>query len=97
MIFELELIGFDGSGNTDHLIKWVVAPSEEVLTAWLEVTGIKLFLNASPVEIYHGETMDFCNGIDVKLSENGDVETPSWSGPEATPIAWARESIEAQA
>lgn len=66
--FEVTLKGFDGgTGETDHLVKWVQAESEAVVCNWLidrELGGVVKEIRKLGE---HADGYDFDDGIDVKL------------------------------
>ena len=96
MIFDITLKGYhvtdEGDDDkTSHLIKWVVAPDLDTLNRWIEVVGLRDHIE-DPVEIYPGETLHFCNGIDVVVFHH----LSSIKSPACEPISqWARLSKEA--
>lgn len=67
-IYELTLKGFDGSTDaTDHLVKWVDAPSEEAVTFFAKANGLQDF----SVEKMTNQNIEFEDGLDVILDGSG--------------------------
>lgn len=73
--FELTLKGFNGSGDkTDELIKWVKAPSREVLDWFLFKFELTTLLQEPPNEMLGiARDFDLADGVDVILGENGAI------------------------
>lgn len=69
--FELTLKGFDGGTDaTDHLVKWISAPSEDALNAWIERYKLGEHLDGKPV-LLEMQNLDFDDGVDVKVDNRG--------------------------
>lgn len=86
MIFDVTRKGFDiETSATDHLVKWVKAPSREVLDKWLSDIGVTEHID-EPYEIYHGADIGFEDGVDVILTVNPEFNSieAKWS-PSDTP------------
>lgn len=76
--FQLTLHGYDGSTDeTDHLIKWVQAPSLRVLERWLNDSRLMPYLQEPPEPMPHFDDAERAIGIDVilDLEGNADLDT----------------------
>ncbi len=68
--FLLTLAGYDGgTDTTDHLIKWVKAPSRAALDAYIAAMGYTL--QGQPEIILPEADLSFEDGVDVILDEKG--------------------------
>jgi hypothetical protein len=73
--FELLLHGFDGgTDETDHLVKWVKAPSLKVLERWLDETCLSAYLQRPPEPMPHYDDLGYEDGIDVVLDLEGKTD-----------------------
>ena len=72
--FELTLDGFDGgTDETDHLIKWVLAPNRDRLDEWIKLTGLaRLVKSVDTNDNYNALT--FSDGIDVVISVDHNLQ-----------------------
>jgi hypothetical protein len=71
--FEITLQGFNpNASDTDHLIKWVLAPSIQFVQLWLASTRLNTYLQEMPQEMGdHAASYDWEDGVDVKLDTAG--------------------------
>lgn len=85
--FELLLKGYDGgTDETDHLVKWVKAPSREALDAFLLRYGLDSHLDGPPT-VMDQDDLSYEDGIDVELvGEDGRMNEASLAA------SWLRES-----
>lgn len=74
--FVITLKGFNPeTSDTDHLVKWVLAPSIQCVQSWLASTGLDDFLQETPNELGdHAASYDWEDGVDVKLDTEGNVK-----------------------
>lgn len=87
--FELELAGFDGdTDETDHLIKWISAPSYRAVQRFVERARLPL-TKAGIIEMNNQGTLTRADGIDVILTEDGCMLT---SGDIDRVCKWTEES-----
>ena len=67
LCFELTLKGFDGgTDETDHLIKWVIAPTRQKLDQWLKWNKLE-HLVEDIEDMPHGNEYTFADGVDVVI------------------------------
>lgn len=68
--FDVTLKGFNGdTDETDELVKWVIAPSREVLDQWLAKQGLTDLVQTID-EMEHASEYTFADGVDVVLDEH---------------------------
>ena len=64
--YELTLFGYDGDiDKTDHLIKWVVASSLDIILDYAHEQG--WYLEKTPEVIFDGVAMTIEDGVDAVL------------------------------
>ncbi len=68
--FEIILKGYDcNSDSTDHLVKWVLAPSTTVLNQWIEKHNLQNAIKSiGDMGLY---AQGYSDGIDLVISESG--------------------------
>lgn len=69
--YDVTLKGFDGSGRNDHLVKWVQAPSEEVVRQWLQCHLLPDHVESITDLGDMYKHAIFADGLDVMLSDRG--------------------------
>lgn len=68
--YQLTLAGFDGSTDrTDHLIKWVNAPSRAALDLYIKAQRWRVHQIETP---WPDEVLTIAEGVDAILDENGN-------------------------
>lgn len=94
--FDVTLRGYDGDTyETDHLVKWVKAPSRDVLTAYLNANGLAEYVK-SIEDMNYGEANPKVDtrmygpddGVDLIL----DVDGVIYADDDYTPQRWINES-----
>lgn len=73
-IFEYGLKGFDGSGRTDHLVRWVRASTAEEVDLVLNRLGLEtdpagVYRTDLPTDLAYGEGLD----LDLTVEHSDEV------------------------
>lgn len=76
--YEITLNGFyGGTSDTDDLVKWIAAPSDDAIRAFIQKHGLRSHVQGGPEYMEGRDGSTFDDGIDLIVGPKGDVER--WS------------------
>ena len=71
--FDITLNGFyGGTDDTDDLVKWVAAPSEEAVRLFIQKHDLENIVQSGPTDM-GDHRPGFDDGLDLLVNERGDV------------------------
>lgn len=76
MIFQLLLEGFcEDTDETDHLVKWIKAPSQFAVELFMQAQGLAGVIEETPFDANEDGAfpVGFGDGLDVEINESGEV------------------------
>lgn len=96
MVFDVTLVGYNAeTDDTDHLVKWVNAPNEQMVRQWLHDQGLTPFVDSVDHLAHMTDFGDidsmFETGVDIIINEDGSY----LSGVGFSVARWVAESQEA--